>query len=238
MQRIAVKSLIVLAGIAVGPGPISSQENALMVDVEAVVSAADTFALVVGGETVGTQITSLTREGDSFVFREETRTPRSEQTTVVRMSSALAMKTVHQRGTMAGQEMMIDVTYEAGEARGRARLPSPAGLEEVEVRSAVPEHVVDDNALIGLFPGMRLEVGTRIRVPVFQSGRNRLVEYVLSIEDAGVVAVPAGEYSARRVRARAGSSSIMFLVRAEAPHRVLAVEPPEGPLRIVRIGPG
>lgn len=228
---------VVLAGVTAGASKAGAQDVERAIEPEAVVTAADTFALVIGEERVGTQIVSLERRGDGFVFREKTTSPLGTQTTVVRMTPELAMRSVDQMGTMAGQEMTIQVTYEEGWARGSARVPRRAGVEDVEVQSAVPDYVVDDNALIGLLPGMPLEVGSRTLVSVFQSGRNRLVEYVLTVEDAGSIEVPAGVYPASRVRAESDDSTIVLLVRAEDPHRVLAVEPPGGPLRLVRIGP-
>lgn len=55
MERRSVLSLIALASICVGAEPISSQEDAPVVDSGAVVSTADTLPLVIGDERVATR---------------------------------------------------------------------------------------------------------------------------------------------------------------------------------------
>lgn len=236
--KTAVVLLAATGGIGLAASSAAAQNTRPAIDASAIVSPADTFAILIGDEQVGTQVVSIRRLDGGYAFREETQTPIGSQITVVSMSSDLTMQTVQQEGTMAGQEMVIDVRYDGEWVEGRALIPRREGVEEVEVRSTVPWDVVDDNVLIGLLPGLNLQLDERFRISVFQSGRNRLVEYVLTVQDAGSVTVPAGSYPALRVEATDGESSIVFLVRARPPHRVLAVEPPGGPLRLVRLGPG
>lgn len=222
-------ALLLLAGPALG--------QAVSLDTAGAAPQADTFALLVNGREVGRQVLSLERDRGGFVFRETTTTSAGHQTTEVRMDGLLHMLSVHQAGEMGGQAMRIDVEYDDGRATGEARIPGPAGVEEVDVDAAVPEAVVDDNVLMALLPALPLAPGAGLDVPVFSAGTNTLTTYTLRVSEAGPVTVPAGTFEAYRIEVTDGAGPLVLHVSADPPHRLLRLTVAGAPMELVRTGP-
>lgn len=212
-------------------GPVAGQ--ALSLDPAGLAPQADTFALHVNGRDVGRQVITLRRTDAGFLFVETTTTPAGSQTTEVRMDGALRMLSVHQEGEMGGQAMSVRVEYGDGRVTGEARVPGPAGMQDVAVDAAVPAGVVDDNVLMALLPALPLEPGAAIEVPVFSAGTNSVTVYTMTVSDAEAVTVPAGTFDAYRVEVSGGAQPLLLDIGADD-HRLLRLRITGAPMELLR----
>lgn len=231
-----------LLGVALVAMPVTAHAQTPQphaeLDTSALVFATDTFAMVVGGKTVGTQVVSLERVDGGIRFREETSGSFGDQITEVLMSHDGEMRSVHQTGSMSGQEFRIDATYENGRVTGDAVVPRPGGSEEITVAADVPRNVIDDNLLAALLPAYPLVPGESFALPVFSSGRNQLLAFTVRVVPDEPVTIDDQSYEALRLEVGWGESgTIGFIVTAAEPHRLLRIEPPAGPLQVVRARP-
>lgn len=207
------------------------------IDLEAFAPQADTFAFRVNGQTIGTQVVSLTATADGFLFRETTTTPAGSQSTEVRMDAGGGMRSVLQRGEMAGQVMRIDVAYAGGRATGDARVPGPQGMQEGTVEAAVPADVIDDNVLTAFLPALSWTANATFELPVFSAGKNELAVHTFRVMAEEDVTVPAGSQRAYRVEVTGGAQPLVLHLSTTAPHRLLRLEVIGTPLALVRTGP-
>ncbi|MCL4865655.1 MAG: hypothetical protein KJZ47_07155, partial [Gemmatimonadales bacterium] len=129
-------------------------------DLGTVVASRDSFAIMVQGNPMGTQVTEFSQAAGGFLYADETRIPVAgmEQSTEVVMSANGSVLSVTQRGKAAGNETTIDVTVSAGRATGKASGPQPpaGAFGSVDINSPVPPGTLDDNtltAIVGALPG-------------------------------------------------------------------------------------
>lgn len=229
---VAVASLPMAAGCAQAQ---SDSANEFSLDVSRLEPDSARFALVHQGRQMGESDAHLTREGDTWIFRERTEIPAGVQATVVEFEAGPTMKRVEQRGQMGPARTVIDVMYRDGRAKGRAIVPTPAGVDTVEVDAAVPDGVIDDNLLVFIFPAMTLDAGMSFSLPVFASGQNQVADYRFDVADGESIEWMGEQIETLAVTA-SGPVSLTYIVSERAPHRVLRIEPP-GPMTVVRMQP-
>lgn len=193
------------------------------------------FAFIHQDQQVGETAIQLTSHDGLWTFRERTEVPAGFQETTVTFGPGPTMRQVEQRGRMGPSEIVIDVTYSEGRAKGRAIVPAAAGLDSIEVDAAVPDGVIDDNVLLALFPAMALTPGMTFSLPVFSSGKNETTVYEFAAEVG-----PPVDWMGERVETleveTSGAVELSYVVAARAPHRVFRIEPP-GPMTIRRMEP-
>lgn len=228
MTRTAV--LVLLGACASTPAARETR----WADPGAALTTADSFAIRVNGQAVGTQVLSLQPgAAGGYRFAETTTLPQGSQTTEVLLSAGFAMQRVTQRGVLGGREMRIDVEYRAGHAAGRAL--TPAAAEPLTVDAAVPGDVVDDNVLAALLPALAWARDTEHVLSVFHSGKNQLEVRRVVVTGVEPIEIPAGRFESYRVEASGGDTPIVFYIDTARPHRVLRIELPGTPMDVVRI---
>jgi hypothetical protein len=111
-----------------------------------------------------------------------------------------------------------------------------AGLKPVSYADvAVPDGVIDDNALAGLLPYFKWAPSATFSVNVFASGRGVIEQTTLRVSGEEDVAVPLGTFKAYRVDYGGGESPATFWIEMAPPHRVLKFGPVGAPVEFVRV---
>ena len=227
-------ALVLSAAAAALPAPAAGQEPVRWADLDRALVAADSFGFRVNGQQLGVQVITLERTDAGLRFAETSTLPQVMQTTEVLMAEPLAMRTVRQRGSVAGREMRIDVDYSGERATGRALTPA-AGTAEVAIDAPVPADVVDDNVLTALLPAVDWSDSTDVKLSVFHSGTNATSEMRLRVTGAQTVEVPAGTFETWRVEASGEQAQFIFYVESAAPHRLVRLEMVGAPVEVVRL---
>jgi hypothetical protein len=159
-----------------------------------------------------------------------------EQATSVRFGADIAMLSVEQSGRFQGSELKLAVRYGAGTASGEGITPGQAGLKPVSYADvAVPDGVIDDNALAGLLPYFKWAPSATFSINVFASGRGVIEQTTLRVSGEEDVAVPLGTFKAYRVDYAGGESPATFWIEMAPPHRVLKLAPVGAPVEFVRV---
>jgi hypothetical protein len=184
---------------------------------------------------VGFETITLDKSGDGFLVVDETNLqPRMQQRTEVAIAANGAMTTVTQRGSVMGNEMKIDVSYANGRATGTSVAPDRDGtIKTTAIAADVPAHVVDDNVLLPLLPGLSWRPGASFTVPVFASGQNTVHEVKLDVVGTERVVVPAGTFDVYRVLVTGLANPMTLYVNTGLPHRVIKAAPEGVPLEFV-----
>ena len=211
-----------------------AQEPVRWADVDRALAAADSFGFRVNGQQLGVQVVKLEQVDGGLRFEETTTLPQVTQTTEVLMSSALGMRSVKQRGSLAGREMRIDVAFDGDHATGAALTPA-AGPTEVAIDATLPAGAIDDNVLTALLPAIDWTATTDVVVPVFHSGKNETSEMRLRVTGAQTVEVPAGSFETWRVETSGDDAPLVFFIESAAPHRLVRLEVTGAPVEIVRL---
>lgn len=154
------------------------------------VARRDSFRILIQGTTVGSQVVTVTRAGDSLVMEEQTVIPFLElrqQTRVVMDAWSLAPWSVEQHGNFGNQNAATHVVFQNGWAHGRAQTPQPGGEPRVtEVDTIVPPGALDVNQIRLAVPLLPLVEGTDLVVDVFNAADASLRPYTLRAEPATV----------------------------------------------------
>jgi hypothetical protein len=226
---IRIRLALALALIA---APAAAQSP---IDVTRLRPANDSFVVMLQGKPIGYEVITLEKTDAGFLVTDHTNLmPRMQQTTEVAIGADGAMTSVKQRGELMGLAMTMDIAYGAGKATGSATTPGNGGaMETKKVAADVPAGVVDDNVLLPLLPGVAWRPGLAVKVPVFASGRNELVEVTLRVVGTERLQVPAGMFDAYKVMVEGMKSPMTLYINAGLPHRVLKAAPQGAPIEFV-----
>jgi hypothetical protein len=198
---------------------------------DALVMGVDSFTLLVQGRTFGSQVFSVSRDGDTIVLTEETVTPAGGQKTRVELDAQGRMRSVRQTGSSRGAPMNIELDYADGRVRGTSL--TPPATTSTAVDTAVPAHVMDDNALFKLLPAFPWGQDSVWTFAMFSGGTNSLEERTLRVTGSETVAVPAGTFDTYRAEMASDATTVHFFVTKAAPHRVVKIAIAGSPLEFV-----
>lgn len=218
------------------PESTEAQAPAPELDASRLAPATDTFDVVVQGNVIGSQITNIARGDEGFVYTETTTTPQAQQTTEVRLSEDLAMRSVRKTGTAGGQQISVDVTYADGRVRGTASIPSPQGVQENQIDAEVPERVIDDSVFMALLPTMPLTQGARFSLPVASAGAGRVLPITLTVTGEESLTVPAGTFGVYTLDMTGAAQAFELYVTKDTPHHLVKLGVQGAPIEFVLKG--
>jgi len=200
--------------------------KALDVDARALTARTDSFAVMMQGTAIGSQVATLEKVAGGWKYTETTAIAMAGilQSTTLTFSDALEMQEVHQTGSQAGQAAKIDVSYAGGRAKGSATTPSPTGPKTIVVDAEMPKGAIDDNAIQPMIGAMKWAAGAKIPVPAFQSGKGALSQMTLTVTGEEKIKVAAGEFDTWKVDLAGGEAPITMWVTKTNP-RVVKIVP-------------
>ncbi len=194
--------------------PDDFKVKALDIDAKALTARTDSFAVILQGNAIGSQVGTLAKVAGGWKYTETTTIAMAgmQQSTTLTFSDALEMQEVHQTGMQGGQAAKIDVSYAGGRAKGSATTPSQTGPKTVAVDAEMPKGAIDDNAILPMIGLLKWASGAKIPVAVFQSGKGTVAQWTLSVTGEEKVKVAAGEFDAWKVEMSGGEAPITLWV--------------------------
>jgi thiol-disulfide isomerase/thioredoxin len=203
------------------PGP--------MVDAGQVRSAAETLAVRVAGESLGTFIPQLVVRNDS-VF--------STLTGVLHGSTVQRVVTIHDARSLRPREVwdstnaeQVHLIYTAGRVRGAQVRPRREGPPDtLLVNQFTDAGTIDRRNFMIVIPRLALTPGMSFTMPEFDSWTMRTYPVHLTVGQRAPVTLPAGSFDAYRLDITGDMWDMpqTWYLSAETPRRILRMEWPRG----------
>ncbi|MEK6613160.1 MAG: insulinase family protein [Gemmatimonadota bacterium] len=231
LKAIAPVKIISVDGEPMTPADFAVK--ALDVDAGALVARTDSFAVILQGNAIGSQVAKLEKVTGGWKYTETTAIAMAgvQQSTTLTFSDALEMQEVHQTGMQGGQAVKIDVSYAGARAKGSATTPSQTGPKTTAVDAEMPKGAIDDNAIQPLMGAMKWAVGAKIPVAAFQSGKGTLAQLALTVTGEEKVKVAAGEFDTWKVEMSGTETPVTWWISKSNP-RVVKIVPTGAPISI------
>lgn len=238
LSAIASVQLFAEDGRPLTPADIEPKAGDPRIDLASVTGRTDTLAILAQGQTVGLQVTQLTRSGDSLLYIERTAlgTALNQRTTLV-FDTGGRMRSLEQSGTARGQDTRISLAYGSGRVRGKAQVVGGQGPVAFAVDTAVPGGVLDDNGVQAILPLLAWAPNTRWAFQVFVSGENAIRRMTLTVADLVSLPIQDSAVECYRADLEGGQQRVSFYVTRALPHRVVRVELAGSPVIFVAISP-
>lgn len=237
LKAVAPVTLLDVDGNALDPEALTTKAVALAIDAARLRPAADSFAVLVQGQTFGYQAAALERDGEGWVYRERSQLATViSQASEVRFGADLAMRGTRQTGKFQGQDIRITVTYAGGKASGDGVTPGPQGLQPVKYADVeVPAGTVDDNLVQALLPYFAWAPGATVTISVLQSGKGVVVPYTYKVVGEETITVPMGTVETYKVSFTGGEAPGNFWIEKAPAHRVIKFGPAAQPVEFARV---
>ncbi|HEX9581639.1 MAG TPA: pitrilysin family protein [Gemmatimonadales bacterium] len=226
---IAPVSMVDIEGRPMTREALTASAGPVQLDPSQLVARRDSFVVLVQGNPFGYMTAEIERADTALVYTEETQIPAvglQQRTTVVLDPRTLAVRSVVQTGTGAGQAMETRLTYAGGRVSGRAQTPDPrAGSPKiVDVDTALAQGTTDVNAFQALVAALALADGVSFTVPAFEASENAVRTMTVKVSGEQDVTVPAGTFPVYRIEVSGPPQAFVFFVTREAPRRLVKIE--------------
>ena len=223
----AATLLLVAAGSAAAQSPAG-------VNYAALAARTDSFVVMVQGNPLGFQRTTIERTEDGFRIVDDVQIgPIMSQHTEVELGLDGVLRSTRQSGQVRGQNTSIEITYHDGRAKGSATTPSVAGLVTTAIDTTVGARAIDDNIITALLPALDWTPGATVTLPVFLSGKGYEQPFTLTVKGTEKLTVPAGTFEVYRVDLSGGQAPVAMYVTTESPRRLVKIAPQGAPLEFV-----
>ena len=231
LRAIAPVKIISVDGEPMTPSDFAVK--ALDVNAGALVARTDSFAVMLQGNAIGSQVARFEKVAGGWKYTETTAIAMAglQQTTTLTFSDALEMQELHQTGMQGGQASKIDVIYAGGRAKGSATTPTQTGPKTIAVDAEMPKGAIDDNAIQPLIGTMKWAAGAKIPVAAFQGGKGTLTQFTFTVSGEEKVKVAAGEFDTWKVDLSGGEAPITMWVTKVNP-RVVKIVPAGAPISL------
>lgn len=236
LRAIAPVRMVSVEGKPLTADDLSVRGTSLRLDTAGLAARRDSFTVLIQGNPMGAQASSLAKQGDTYTYTEETNIGSFvQQRTEVAFGADGTPRRLTRSGTVQGQPTPATVTFSGGRATGSATTPTPTGMQNVTVNAAVPDGTVAENTLVALLPALAWSPTAKYTVPVFSAGTNTVRPLTLSVAGTDSVTVPAGTFRAYRVEVTGGEQPITFYITTGQPARVVKQTLPGTPVELVLV---
>jgi hypothetical protein len=202
----------------------------------ALVPRTDSFVVMVQGNPLGFQRTSIERTEAGLRIVDDVQIgPIMTQHTEVELAADGSLRSTKQTGQVRGHNTSIDITYHDGRAKGSATTPSMAGLVTIAIDTTVIAGAIDDNLITALLPAMDWSPTASMTVPVFLSGKGYVQSVTLTVKGIEKLTVPAGSFEVYRVELSGGQAPVAMFLTTDSAHRLVKIAPQGAPLEFVLV---
>lgn len=230
LEAVAPVTLVDVEGRPLDRSALEVRATADRFDASRMQPATLTYAIVAGGNTVGTATTTLARDGAAWVATQTVQAGPTTSRSEARFTAdftPVSGKTSMSAGAMA---MESDVRMDGGRIRGTAKLPAQMGGDKtIDAEAAAGTRLPGMEpwmlAVSDLAPGKTIGFGTFSA----QTGGATAVSFRVVGEEK--VTVPAGTFDAYKVEL-SGPTTATLWVRKEAPHITLKQAPQGQPVTV------
>lgn len=236
LAKIAPVRIVSAQGDAMTAADLAPRTAALPVDMTKLVERTDSFTVLVQGQPLGHQTSTLAKTPTGYSYRMAVSIgPILQQAVEVRFANDLSPQSVKGSGKVQGQDMNVDVSYANGRAKGAAVTPGPTGMRTVNVDTTIASGVLDDNSVSALVPGLRWVPDAKYAVTVFDAASGTLKQVAIQAGAAESITVPAGTFQALRVEITGQEQPITMYVTSTAPHRIVKMTLAGQPVEFVLV---
>ena len=236
LARIAPTRIVNADGDAMSPSDLVPKATTLPVDVAMLAERADSFTVLVQGNPLGHQTTSLKRTATGFSYRTSMVLGAMIQRVVETTFGAdLVPQATKGGGKMQGQDVSVDVKYASGRAKGSAVAPGPTGMKSVAVDTTIAPGVLDDDMLLALVPGLKWAPNAKFTVGAFDASDGTTRQISLSVAATESVTVPAGTFPVYRVELTGQSQPMTLFVTTAAPYHIVKMTLAGAPVEFVLV---
>ncbi len=231
LRPIAPVRMIDVDGKEIAAADLEVKAMAIDIDRALMVPTSDSFTVMFQGQAFGFQVGSLEKDGEGWVYRERSQLATIvQQSTEVRFTADLTMRSALQSGRIQGQDMKLEVSYVDGKASGRGVTPGAQGMTPVDFNGVdAPAGTVDDNLIQALLPFFKWAPDADIKVQVLSSGKGVVQQRSLRVTGEETLALAIGSIETYRVSATGGDSPGTYWIEKAAPHRLMKFGPVGGP---------
>jgi len=200
----------------------------------ALTARSDSFVVMVQGNTLGFQRTTIERTEGGFRIVDEVQMGTiMTQRTEVELGLDGALRSTRQTGQVRGQSTSIEITYHDGRAKGSATTPAAGGPATIAIDTTVALGSIDDNLITALLPALDWTPGASFTLPIFLSGKGYEQSVTLTVRGTEKLTVPAGTFEVYRVDLSGGQAPVAMYVTTDAAHRLVKIAPQGTPLEFV-----
>ncbi|MBI1968178.1 MAG: insulinase family protein [Gemmatimonadetes bacterium] len=227
LTAVAPVRLVDADGKPLTPDDLVPKAGPLVLDRGQLVTHTDSFQVVIQGNPMGAQVSSLRQTADSLIYSEQLSIPPfvTQHTTVVFDPRDISVRQVDQTGSVQGQPSEIHLRYGGNRVQGTAKVPQPTGApRELTIDTTVAPGTYDDNALATIVPALPLEPGKTFPIGVLTSGDGSTRVFTVKVGDVQGVTVPAGTFQAYRIDVSGGQAPFVFYVSTTTPRRLVKIE--------------
>jgi zinc protease len=228
LTAIAPVKIVDVDGNALTKDDLTPTASDVNLDLAQIVARRDSFAFMVQGNNMGTQVSEIAMEGDAFVFVERVNIPMmgSGQETRVRMApGTLALVSLEQTMRAAGQVAETRLTTVEGRLRGQAQSLGQGGkIDTVVVDTILAAGVFEMNQVQTVLPALSLAEGATLNLPVFDASKGAIKQVTFKVEGLEDVTVPAGTFPSFKVSMSGADFPAVLYVARDTPRRVVKIE--------------
>jgi zinc protease len=236
LVKIAPTRIVNTQGDAMTPADLVQRVTTLPVDLTKIGEHADSFTVLVQGNPMGYQTTSLKKSGSGFTYRSAAVIgPIMQQSFESTFGSDLAPHSVKAAGKVQGQDLKVDLTYANGRVKGSTVTPSPAGAKAMSIDTTVAAGVLDDNMISAIVPGLKWAPNAKFTVSSFGGSTNTVKQITMSVAGTESITVPAGTFAVYRVEMTGQEQPITFYVTTAEPHRIVKMSFTGAPVEFVLV---
>lgn len=234
LARIAPTRIINAQGESITAADLVTRATALPVDVSKLVERADSFSVLVQGNPLGFQKTSLSRTSQGFVYRSSMALgPIMSQSVESSFGADLKPISTKGAGKVQGQDLVVDVAYANGRVKGSGTTPGPAGMKTVAIDTTVAPGVLDDNMITAIIPGLPWSPTAKFNVTALDASSGTFNNLTLAVTGTETLTVPAGTFATYRVELTGQQQPLTLYVTTATPHRLVKMGMTGTPLEFV-----
>lgn len=207
-----------------GTGPI---QQAL--DGDQVRERSLSFTMMLRGNPVGTSTFATSFDGDDLVFKETAVIApyNVDAVTEVRLNrKSYATKSYKGRGTMFGNDVEIDMQWQADKVTGMSLFPrgqdEPQG--KIEVDRNLPEDCFERTSVFFLCHAMPLKAGADFSIPWYNPYDDKIKTIRVTVDGEAVVETAAGKFDTWKVGLSGGEPSQVVYITRETPRKIVKIE--------------
>jgi len=226
IKDIAPITIVDPEGAPLTPADLAPKVAALELDLGALAARRDSFSVSYAGNKIGWQRGVLEPISDGFRYSEDLHLGGLvEQSTTLELDRAGNMRSVKQTGKQQGQDVMIDVNYAGGRAKGSAKTPDPKTrqVKSVTIDTALTPGTIDDNAITALLPALSWKPGAKWTVNVMSAGQAEIKPWTLTVVGTDSVKLGAAAVDAYRAELSGGDAPLVLWVSTAKPHRLVKI---------------
>jgi len=217
------------------PTPSAHIQTPPPYDISKLAARRDSFAVMVQGRELGSSVYSIARTPTGWSVGENTSIMNGMmlQTTDLRTDGALNPTSLSQAGTVQGQQLITEIVFREGRAKGSSMVASPTGPKTTQVDAALAAGTLDADALQIVLPLIRWSADAKVSLNYFSPGKGSVNSTTFTVRGTTSLTTPLGTFDSWQIEQESAEARVMFFISKEATPRLLKIAPVGQPIEMV-----